>query len=252
MGLVNKERIIPARLVLLRREKKISQAELTREINERYSSDQIGISTVSMLETGRRPVSAKYMQVIMDYFKVSKAYLLGFTDDPKEELPQKEIDNLIETGGVGSESDKVQILPSDLFRFHLCPIYVEYPNLYSMNGWAIYDDKTSELVFPDRRVKITDSFWNSDKVRLCTLRQEYDTVYSDNSKKPLDLRRLMEQESVLVKMTSPYVGVRSMYDGWYHHNEKKSALINNIGLVLPYEGLGISYNAFSSGDAFIY
>lgn len=54
MGLVNKERIIPARLVLLRREKKISQAELTREINERYSSDQIGISTVSMWETGRR------------------------------------------------------------------------------------------------------------------------------------------------------------------------------------------------------
>lgn len=98
MGLVNKERIIPARLVLLRREKKISQAELTREINERYSSDQIGISTVSMWETGRRPVSAKYMQVIMDYFKVSKAYLLGFTDDPKEELPQKEIDNLLETG----------------------------------------------------------------------------------------------------------------------------------------------------------
>ena len=43
-----------------------------------------------MWETGRRPVSAKYMQVIMDYFKVSKAYLLGFTDDPKEELPQKE------------------------------------------------------------------------------------------------------------------------------------------------------------------
>ena len=57
MGLVNKERIIPARLVLLRREKKISQAELTREINERYSSDQIGISTVSMWETGLRPVS---------------------------------------------------------------------------------------------------------------------------------------------------------------------------------------------------
>lgn len=253
----NKQRVVPMRIMLLREEKGLNQTEFTKELNKIISPNSIGASTVSMWESGRRPVSNKYTEIMMKYFGVSRAYLLGLTEDKSEELNQDEIEELLnsltsKSGDVSynfyTATEKLQITNTDLFRFHLCPVYVEYSDLYAMNGWAIYDDIDKELVFPDRRVNVNDHFWKTNNVKMYVLRPEYDTIYGDIVNKTLDLKRTLKCKRVFVKMNSPYMQVRNLYNGWYHHNENKTALINNNGLVLPYEGIGISYNCFSEGD----
>ena len=63
-------------------------------------------------------------------------------------------------------------------------------------------------------------------------------------KKSLSIQELMNREPVYIQMNSADSSIRSLYDGWYHHNENKTALINNEGLVLPYSGLKKAYLAY--------
>lgn len=55
----------------------------------------------------------------------------------------------------------------------------------------------------------------------------------------------MSDGSFWVELTTSDKYMQGLYNGWYHHNEDKTCLINNRGLTLPYEGLHISYYAYS-------
>ena len=61
------------------------------------------------------------------------------------------------------------------------------------------------------------------------------------------MAKLLNTEEIYVEMCTSDKAIRGIYNGWYHHNETKTCLISNNGLTLPYEGLGISYSAFSMG-----
>ncbi|MDG3141910.1 helix-turn-helix transcriptional regulator [Streptococcus suis] len=67
------------RLKALRKEKKLTQEELAREI---------GVSKITILrwENGERQIKPDKAQALADYFGVSVGYLLGFEDNLKEAL----------------------------------------------------------------------------------------------------------------------------------------------------------------------
>ena len=252
----NKERIIPARLQALRDEKGLTQAELTKDFNKCYPDKQIGYSSFSMWETGRRPVTKGCLEPIMEYFGVSKSYLFGLTDDKNEEFEDDVIEEMLNkqvtSNTINDINLKSEILWKDLFRFDKCPIYVEFPNFDAMGGWAIYNKATNEFVFADKRMPITDAMKKTRSARLYSTRLDYLASYGENIRKPLELIKVMNMNQVYVKMASPDSAIRAMYNGWYHHNEKHTALINSEGLVLPYNGLGVSYSAYSVGDNYSY
>lgn len=246
--------VIPSRIAQLRIDKGLTQTEMRDELNKNYSNCNISLSAVSMWERGRRSVASKYIDIFMDFFGVSKAYLLGFTDDKNKFMTDDEIMARINNNNSSDDASSTQlneILWNDLFRFNKMPVYVEYPSITNESAWAIYNHSARQFVFIDRVEEANPSMQNIYKkgeIKFYAMRPDYVTVYGDNQKKPLDLLRAKNKHMVYIKMLSPNPSVRAMYDGWYRHNENKTAFIKSDGLVLPYDGIGVSYNAFSEGD----
>ena len=98
----------------LRKERKLSQRELAKELN-------IGNSTLAMYELEKREPDFNTLQKIADYFDVSTDYLLGRTDIKKSELDNEEeekdiekaIDELLQQNGLmlcGDELDDEALL----------------------------------------------------------------------------------------------------------------------------------------------
>lgn len=253
MRLVNSTHAIPSRIAQVRTEHGLTQTDLREAFNTNYRDSNISLSAVSMWERGRRPVGDKYLDMYVDYFNVSKAFLLGYTDDRNEHLTDEQIDAIL-AGTYTNETDDdsvKEVLWKDLFRFNNLPLYVEYPTFQNPNGWCIYDHTGERLVFIDRVESVGPAMQNRSRkgeIKFYAMSPVYASVYADNKKKPLELLKVRNKQRVYVRMISPNPVVRAMYDGWYKHNETKTALIKSNGLVLPYEGIGISYNAFSEGD----
>lgn len=252
-----KERVIPMRIVILREKMGLKQTEFVEALNEKYDICNLSVSSISTWETGRRPISLKYVPILMDFFNVSRAYLYGLVDDEHKELSDIEIAEIINGVNINSAPsgqeqgrnimDKFEISSKDLFKFHMCPVYVEFPVLYGINGWAIYDDCQKEFTFPDRKVSTSYFYQHPNEVKYYSIRCEYDSKY-DLGHKTLSFKSAMESTRVYIRMISPSMQVRALYDGWYRHNENRTAFINSRGLVLPYEGIGTAYNAFSTND----
>ncbi len=68
--------MIPERLRLLRKSRRLSQNEVATEVH-------ITRSTYSSYETGRRIPSLDVLIILSRFFNTSTDYLLGFTDDPE-------------------------------------------------------------------------------------------------------------------------------------------------------------------------
>ena len=256
MRITNAKHAIPSRIAQIRSEKGLTQTGLQEAFNNNYKDSNISLSAISMWERGRRPVSDKYLDIYVDYFKVSKAFLLGFTDNKDEYLSDEQIKSLA-SGNYNAidesnpSSSVKEVLWKELFRFDHLPLYVEYPTYEHPSAWCIYDYANEKLVFTDRVEQVGPSMQNRSRkgeIKFYAMSPDYATIYADNKKKPLELLKVREKNRVYVKMLSPSPIVRAMYDGWYKNNENKTALIKSNGLVLPYEGIGISYNAFSEGD----
>lgn len=94
------------RLKELRSSKKLTQKELGDILN-------LSESAVSMYERDEREPSFETMKKLSELFEVSRAYLLGDTDDPKESKPSSafhDFDNITE------EEKKYLELQLDIFR----------------------------------------------------------------------------------------------------------------------------------------
>lgn len=230
--------IIPGRLALLREQTGWSQLQLAEKISEVLGSErQLTASIVSMWETGRRKMPYKYMDVVTGLFNVTPYYLLGLTDDKTSHASS------VLTG----ESNKIEIPFEHIYKYDNEPIFVEFINYMHENSWGIYDKTKNQIVFKNYIYKLSNVKNNS--IRLYIIPPDYALVFSVERKKTLDMIKMLTYNKVYISMCSPDRSIHSLYDGWYHHNENRTALINNIGLVLPYDGLNISYHAYSMGDA---
>lgn len=235
--------VIPGRLALARENAGLTQTQFANKISELLDDKKsISNSIVSMWETGRRKMPYFYMDIVTGILKVTPAYLLGLTDDEKSHK------NDVASG----ETDKIEIPLAHLSKYDGQPIFVVFTSYTHENAWGIYDRNKDQIVFKDYIYKLKryrEAVNTSNPIKIYTIPPSYATSFNMKTKKALDMIKMRSYDMVYVEMKSPDRGVRNLYNGWYHHNETKTALVNNIGLVLPYEGLNISYSAFSMGDA---
>lgn len=66
------------RIAFLREKRGLSQPQLAKKLN-------VGTSTIGMWETGKRGLKDETLKLIADFFNVSTDYLLGRTDEQKND-----------------------------------------------------------------------------------------------------------------------------------------------------------------------
>ena len=218
----------------------MTQREMVMHFHEfKY---EVGPASVSLWLTGRRNIPLKYLEALTSMLKVKEPFLLGLADNPETEWSEV------------SEEDREEKLDSvdfsELFAYDGQPLWVSFTTYIHEDGWAIYNRDKRCFVFRDgiieeknlkKKTSLGDeyicSFYTKDMTR---------TAENGVARKSLDMNSMLASNRVFVKMISPDKSVHALYDGWYHHNEDKTALISAEGRVLPYEGIKVAYRAFGS------
>lgn len=232
----------PNRLALLRNQKGLTQEELANIISDIVNRKRgYSLLSVSGWETGDKQPTIEVLCVLCDYFNVTPNYLLGFEDDPGS---SKIAPATVKTGKKGVIKPDYVITYNKLPNFDGEPIYVVFNELQSANRWGILNMSKERIVFGGDYITLR-------KDLNCT----YYTNIPEDEKKPkygvkkrLTVSQIRKSERVWVEPITPDKEIKGKYTGWFHNNENKSCLINAIGLTLPYDGLSISYNAYS-GEA---
>lgn len=230
----SKKYIIPSRLSFLRKNINLSQQQLVDLITD-YSDGQyrVSVAQISSWETGERSVPEKYIPIFCQIYNVNEDYFLGESDGSKDEHNSICIES--------QESNKILINYEHIYMFDKRPVYVVFLDYLHENGWGIYDMKKNQIQFADYSYKIYAH--NIENLAFYALQPGY--IVSEPAKtKAMDIVSLLSRSWVWIEMGSPDVAIHKLYDGWYHHNEQMSALINESGLVLPYSGLNKSYKAY--------
>lgn len=236
---MKKYHVIPARIALLRSEMGMKQTDFADQLSELLGK-KFSPSVISMWETNRRSMPDKYVEPVAKFFGVSVAYLLGQTNDKTSEEPT------ILTMAA-QETDKIEIPTEHLYKYDRRPVYVEFTGFEHENGWGLYDREKNAIVFVDFILKIKSKL--PDNVRLYSNPPKYDINGLFDDYKPLDMIRIFYLDCVYIRMNTCDRAVQNLYNGWYHHNENHTALVNNEGNVLSYDGLNKWYTAYSTGDA---
>ena len=227
-------RIINERVVKLRLEHNWTQGEFGKRLTELSPKDnEVSQSNISMWETRNRTISMVYLEPISQLFGVTTDYLLGLTDDEQGHYEEK----------TGDIYEKSQIKFWELYAFDRQPVYIDFGDaMIHENGWAIYNRQKDFFVLAEDIIKVSECEKYDVKYYVQDISRLYDPL---QQRKPLSMQDMLEIDKVYIQMLSVDKKVRGLYDGWYHHNENRTALINNDGLVLPYEGLKKAYNAYA-------
>lgn len=229
-----KKKVVYERLAYLIEKSGSSQAKFASDLTNQ-SGHTVSPASVSLWITGRRSVPQKYIDDIANMFGVTEAYLLGMTDDPHKTWNDIEKE--------GKKQEELYIIDRwQLYAYDRQPIYVTFENYDHEDGWAIYNRARQTFVFADDMIREDVLMRIGAKFHTKDITQLDDPLKLRNS---LDLHTLMTTKNIYVYMISADRYVHGMYDGWYHHNENHTALINNQGLVLPYTGLKKAYRAYS-------
>ncbi len=230
--------VIPSRMACSRRKMGYSQHELARKIAQYLKRDNFPAASVSLWETGTRKVPTKYVSVLSAILDVSVNYLLGLSDSETGEY-DTEITN------VDDEFHKYEIPYRSLYKYHNKPVFVEFLNKAHADAWGIFDNDKNRIIFINVILNISAS--NSDNFKFYTM-QPYETESFSIFRKPLEMNKVLERDNFFIRMNTSDPYICGKYNGWYHHNEDRTAMINALGLVLPYEGIGINYFAYSAGE----
>ena len=227
------------RLALLRHEKKLTQQDLANALSELENrTKSYSLLSVSGWESGDKYPSMNTVIALCEYFNVSADYLLGFTDDPKNrKITPAALNNDNE------DSPNYLITYNDLKSFHKKPVYVVFNDKSSEDGWGIYDASKKRIVFSNQFLYITKELNCTYYTRI----PEELVIPMYNLKKRLSMGQLIKSKKVWIEMITTSDFVRAQYNGWYRVNETGTCLVNSLGLTLTFDGLNISYNAYS-GD----
>lgn len=246
-GLSSQYKVIPERLIKLRLEMGMTQSELCETLNEKKpdvilpdgsrQSKHLQFSAASAWETGRRPVPDDYVPYLAEIFGVTKGYLYGFTDNPKEDATEpKQTDD---------PNNRIEIPFDSLYKFHNMPIYVVFPNHSHEDAWSIYDDYLKRFVFRTYVLRLTKQ--NAANMRFYKIAPSFEHDSPNWTKTTLSMKEMLSAKRVYISMISSDQAIRAKYDGWYRHNEDNTYLIKaGSGLILPYEGLNISFAAYAN------
>lgn len=223
-----------ARLTKLRKTRGLDQQNLSDILSELLGNEkQFSVATISSWETGRRSPTKKTLDVLAGFYGVSVNYLLCLTDDPYDTSDNENSQTV---------SEDIVISVKDLQMFDGKPVYLEFQNNLRQHQWALVNCTRGCFVLKDDFIRFTSPEISKINIK----RPEYYDVCSLNGGAPLNISQLINyKNAVFVKMITSDLFIQGQYNGWYRHNEKNTALTNSRGLVLPYEGLGVSYYAYT-------
>ncbi len=222
------------RIAMLRRKNRETQKEFAIKFSDYMLKEEpISPLTVSAWENGYKLPSINTTMYLCNYFGVTADYLLGLTDDPGESSPVKREEF--------SRLPDYHIDPKDLEKYSKEPVFVVFPNKEYCNRWGFLDYEKRRVLFSDMIMKL-DGY----DCEYYTSVPDDEKSVDYSKKKPYSMAQLLEASKVWVNMLSADGYIKGEYNGWYRHNENHTALVNNIGLVLPYEGLNISYSVYPS------
>ncbi len=228
------------RLALLRHEKGLTQQELANILSELENRGKsYSLLAISGWESGDKYPSVKTIITLCEYFNISADYLLGLTEDPGN----KDITAASRTDANSMAKPNYLIPYNKLKSFHKEPIYVVFNDKSFEDGWGTYDAVKNRIVFTNQFLYITKDL----NCNYYTKMPEELTRLQYNLRKRLTMGQLIKGKRVWIEMITASDYVRGVYDGWYRINEDDTCLINAKGLTLPFEGLNVSYNAYS-GD----
>lgn len=231
------------RLALLRQREGFKNQTAFAKILSEFMMKDIPISplTISSWENGSKYPSFLTIIYLAKFFDVSLDYLVGMSDIETIATHPNAVVNK-SSGNRTILPDETVIQPNDLKKYDGQPIFVCFDDMQYQNQWGI-------LNMARKRIQMKDVIVNIGSFR-CT----YHSAAPQNErmdpagmmKKPYSLTQLMKQDKVWISMLSVDTYLQGLYDGYYMHNGNNSALVNcSNGLVLPYTGLGIAYNAYS-------
>ena len=232
-----KNEILMTRLTELRLEKKLSQKQLALQLSEILDRKRVlSIGTISHWENGEKIPTYPTLVALAEFYGVTIQYLTGERDSktantatPTEDAPDK-----IKT---------LKIPFTYLERYDGEPVYIVFNNMQHENRWGLCDYSHGLFHFINSKMRI-DSKANCS---YYAIKPYFDLKYDVSSSKPYDMSHMLSAKVVYIRMLSSSQKICAEYEGWYRHNETKSCLVKENGLTLPYSGLGISYNAYSSG-----
>lgn len=246
-GLASRYKVIPERLIKLRLEMGWTQGELCEVLNEKKpdtinpdgtrEGKRLQFSAASAWETGRRPVPEDYVPVLAQVFGVTQGYLYGFTDDPNEEADEpKQYDD---------PDRRIEVPFDSLYKFHNMPIYVVFPYHDHEDAWSIYDDDLKRFVFRTYVLRLTKQ--NASRMKFYRDAPTFENNSPNWTKTTLSMKEMLSAKRVYISMINSDQAIKAKYDGWYRHNEDGTYLIKaGTGLVLPYEGLNITFAAYAN------
>lgn len=245
---LNQRKAIGARISSLRTKHHKKQSDLAIDIanQERVNiNEALSIAAISSWESGRRTPNYKHLEAMSEIFGVSIKYLQCLTDDPydygdkinEDVIPDlKSVITYIDTKG------NFSIEPEQLACFDGKPVYLTFKNYAHKEQWALVCKYKCAFITVNGLL----AFNNETIDKVYVNETDYNYYLSKAKAFPLDMNALMLRKQVWVEMITPDFGIKTEYNGWYHHNETKTCLINENGLTLPYTGLNTGYYAYGA------
>ena len=226
------------RLADMMEEKKLEPKDVVAFIRDALTETSGRLPTVNTVNSwldGKSLPSLNVFCLITDEFKTSYDYMLGLSDTKKKKSQTKK-----EKTAIAPNASSLRISVDDLPKYDGVPVFLRFTDYSRPDAWAIYNDLKKCMV-----TKNVVLFVSELKCEIYSYAPPEALKRSFAGYKPLSLSQVMSQERFWIQMSTPNPIVKAEYDGWYHHNENKTAIINAAGLVLPYDGLGVHFNAFS-------
>ena len=230
-----------SRLALLRKENDLSQSAFAKEYSD-YAGrkKKLTVTTVSYWETGGRMPEVNTLIAIARFFDVSLDFLIGTSNSRDGSSTQQIASEVDSESPVALYESIFRIPDKDIRKYDGLPVFVVFPNMEYENQWAILDSSTASLITKNGVIKMGTFIGE-----YYTFPKPADVYYSFNNLHSYNERNIMKADKFWVEIKSHSGELRKQYAGWWKHNEAKTGIINIAnGLTLPYEGLGISYNAY--------
>ncbi len=233
------KKIISSRISVRRVQLNLKQADIVCRINEYINQHKdefpngklLSYTNLSHWETGHRNIPAMYSHALAYALECSEAYLYG--EDTAEQQKGKAIPH------------------KRVYLYDKQPVFVVFKNKAYADQWGIIDYKRDEIILATRkfiRLSATKKSQYNEIIQEILPLVPYEMNLGDNGREQLiNLPQAILEDRVIIKMKSTDPYVTQLYDGIYKHNENRTAFINNNGLVLPYEGINLSYNVYSTG-----
>ncbi len=228
--------IIGNKIAMLRKERGLNQGELAEQLSIFMGrSKAYQLPTVSAWETGRKIPPIGTLQNIADFFGV----------DIKELIGNDKLEYNTDDGYEPTTINSNEINPDKIGQYHNLPLFCVFINKKQKDEWGLCDCKNGVIIFTDREpLSITEVQEQRDSIKLYTI-QPYGSIEKERRiEKPLTIQKIKKAPRVWVEMFTFDDFVRGRYNGWFYNNKSGTCLINANGDILPYEGVGYSYNAY--------